>query len=601
MTEQCSRCGRPRPVGPAAEQVSAQLLPFVGKADEGWSSFGGHPACPQCQTAEERQEVKYRVIGAIELEIERRRREAIAPDALEAHLVMYAMQLREELSSQEGVCQTSLDDMPHSSGGQRGRAHCVAFTAAFLTRHALAVHLDSYRALQLHLGSYLKAPQWRTEGLDGSGGTYSGPWGGGFSEALPLVIARREGADLLPLLRDLRECQLTDESLENHGPVLALEPHSLVVDIYDLGVGVLSACMAVRADPAASLPEIARAIKGMAGLRLTEGGRPRLADDIARITAAVEREYGEAVVASSVKTKPTWLANEAALSLDYSVREVPSELAELGRLLWLHPVHVLRKEPNLELDKAAAGDLAPPFSNLLEINRGVFAAGVGWSAVIVSGESDAAATPLRLTQLHWAYYALYMAIDRGLLEILHQERWSKSSPLWRLELDAGDVFADYLRIVDARARLDSHLASLGGDDFAVWETIARVQRFDALESAVDHKIDALQTVAQRRVEQANAYRAHRTGDALGFLAVLTLITLAGGATVMLFGAGTPPRLEVWQRAMIVFFSAVLALLVFWIFFWRTARAPWGSRQTRSGRDPASQGEVWRRLVGGRQR
>jgi cytochrome c553 len=79
-----------------------------------------------------------------------------------------------------------------------------------------------------------------------------------------------------------------------------------------------------------------------------------------------------------------------------------------------------------------------------------------------------------------------------------------------------------MRVMEARARLDSALASLGGDEFAIWETIADVTKFDALVDGVDRKVDALQRVAERRVQQAAATRARRTSTILSGLTALTV-------------------------------------------------------------------------------
>lgn len=593
MTEQCSRCQADQPSGPDAWPTAGQPVPIGERVEEAWSRFGGQLVCPRCQNAEERQEVKYRIIGAIEDEIDRRRRDGTSTDAYEAVWVNYAMGLREDLTDQRRYGQSHLERPPDTN--DRGeRTHCVAFTAAFFIRQAVAVHLDGYLAMQRHLAQWLKPPQWRTEGLEPGGGTYAGPWGGGFSHALPLVIARREGADLLSILaNNLRKCQSSIDGSERDEPELTLVPHRLEVEIYDLGVGVMSACIEVRSDPAAPLSEIARATKRMAGLRLVDGVRSRLADDLARIAAGVEREYSEAVTASQIRVRPDWISRESSSSLGLSAQSDAPESVDHGRLLWLHPVHLI--QGSREALDTMAGELAPAFSQHMEVEGGVFEAGVGSSAVVVTSEWNAASSPLRLIKIHWAYYALYMAIDRGLLGIMHQERWNQDLPLWRLEHDAEKVFAAHLQIVDARARLDSHLASLGGDDFAIWETISDVQRFDALERAVEHKIEGLQKIAQRRVEQANAYRGRRTGDILGVLAVLTVVTVTGGAMLVLVGARTPPVLEFGGRLAFVIVALVLAAFIYWFTFMRSALAPRPSRKARRRRQRLAQEEATRKV------
>src|SRR4051794_32051886 len=169
------------------------------------------------------------------------------------------------------------------------------------------------------------------------------------------------------------------------------------------------------------------------------------------------------------------------------------------------------KEPTRPLDDNDVDKLAPTFHEKITVDGGVFAAGIGSSAVVVSGRPDAAKTPVKLTVLHWAYYALYMEIDRGLLGVLNQQQWSESARLKQLEADADAVFADYLRVMDARARLDSALSALGGDGLAIWEVIAKVQGFAVIVDAVQRKLEALDKVAGGRVEQATADRTRRVG------------------------------------------------------------------------------------------
>ena len=119
-----------------------------------------------------------------------------------------------------------------------------------------------------------------------------------------------------------------------------------------------------------------------------------------------------------------------------------------------------------------------------------------------------------LTELMWAYYALFMEIDRGLLAMLDRHKWQTSGSLAALEEDADRMFSVYMRVQEARARLDSALADLAGGQVSIWYTIADVQKFDELVAGVERKIAVLQRVAERRVEEASAARARRTGTSL---------------------------------------------------------------------------------------
>jgi len=178
---------------------------------------------------------------------------------------------------------------------------------------------------------------------------------------------------------------------------------------------------------------------------------------------------------------------------------------------------------------------------------------------------------LRLTKLHWAYYALYMEIDRGLLGVLDQPRWREQERLTRLEEDASLVFADYLRVMDARARLDSALTPLGGDELAVWESVARVQRFDTIVDAVDRKLDVLQKVAQRRVDLADAQRTRRIAVILGGISVLTVVTVAAAVLGQILGSRTESG-PLWLRIVIVVAAALAALTIYLAaFFWSPRR------------------------------
>jgi hypothetical protein len=166
-----------------------------------------------------------------------------------------------------------------------------------------------------------------------------------------------------------------------------------------------------------------------------------------------------------------------------------------------------------------------------------------------------------------------MAIDRVLLGILNQQRWSEHAPLKQLDADADAVFADYLRVMDARARLDSALSPLGGDEFAIWETVAKVQRFDAILDAVERKLDVLRELAQRRVDQASSDRARRIGNVLGALAVLTVVTFVVALIGALLGSRSPGSGPLGVRIAIVAAALAVSIFLYWLAFIRPTRAP----------------------------
>ena len=144
-----------------------------------------------------------------------------------------------------------------------------------------------------------------------------------------------------------------------------------------------------------------------------------------------------------------------------------------------------------------------------------------------------------------------MEIDRGLLALLDNDRWDQPESLAELERDADVVFDNYIRIMEARARLDSALASLGGDEFAIWEAVAAVQKFDAIVDAVDRKVEVLQRIAQRRVSQAAASRERHTSRILSGLTALTLVTVAVALIGSFLGNRADTLGHIWVRIIVV--------------------------------------------------
>lgn len=607
--KRCARCLRGAWPGDSGEAGVVAGGGFVDlSANAAWAFLDGQDVCPYCQTPEERHAVAQRIAGHIEREIQRRQAEGLPPDELEEPLIGYVMSTRAEADVwDQGQARTAAADEgerdPEDVGGQPGtggqprsarsgdEVHLrVAFTGAFLTGHPLAVRLEGYGALQRALRQHLPGPDWRVTGLGPKGGTYES--GGGFTEAIPLVIARREGVDLLPRLSTALAGRLRADGSRQHAfpPLLRTAPSGLVIDVYDLGVAVLTAWFDVCA-PADELQATARAVRKLARLRSDGEARSALVDVLQDIASATADRYGEAVTsAAPAELRAAWLSRAALHT---------SESDERGRLLWLHPVHVLNchesdERPELQASSVRTRtaiseqvqELAPAFQKTIELDGGVFAAGIGWSAVVVRKQSDVEELPVRLIQLHWAYYALYMEIDRGLLGVLNQERWSRHARLKELEKDADDVFSDYLRISGARARLDSHLSSLGGDELAVWEKIAEVQRFDALVDAVTRKLEVLDKLAERRVNLATAYRARRAGDILGCLTVLTVVTAAVAILAAVRGGLSDESGSTWLRAVVILVSFMVAMLVYYLAFVRTNKAP-PPFTTRTGRGRSS--------------
>ncbi len=484
----------------------------------------------------------------------------------------YIMALQSQLAEAESEAVAPAADTsstaPQNQPGDLQRLR-VAVTGAFLTGHPLAVRLDSYDILRRQLGKTLKEPHWQVEDLRGRPGTYAS--GGGFSEETPLVIARREGYDLLPVLRTaLRQDGASlEEPLERFAPLIEATPGHFVVDVYDLGVAVMTAWLDIVVAGDVDLDTAARAVKRLSWLRADGGPVSPLVVALQQIASAVSQQYGEAVLvaAPAELQAAAWLSRAAGQAGSAEGRP-----EESGRLLWLHPVHI--HEVASAAARSSIAELAPAFHDTIELEGGIFAAGIGSSAVVVSGRRDAAETPVQLILLHWAYYALYMEIDRGLLRVLNQQRWNERASLKDLEADARHAFADYLRVMDARARLDSTLSARGGDELAIWEIIAKVQRFDVVVDAVERKLEILDKVAQRRVVEATEDRARRLSKFAGFFTVLTVVTVTIaviGATVGSVSSGGISSF--WLRVAVVATASVLSCVLWWLFFVRSTRIP----------------------------
>ena len=112
--------------------------------------------------------------------------------------------------------------------------------------------------------------------------------------------------------------------------------------------------------------------------------------------------------------------------------------------MWLHPIYVVQSR---EPAQGAIEKLAPAIYQQIELlSGGVFAAGIGRSVVALTPGSAAATPPVRITELHWAHYALHMEMDRQLLEVLNDRSWSSAASMRMVEADVDYTFALYRRI-----------------------------------------------------------------------------------------------------------------------------------------------------------
>jgi len=187
------------------------------------------------------------------------------------------------------------------------------------------------------------------------------------------------------------------------------------------------------------------------------------------------------------------------------------------------------------------------------------------SSVIVTGGSDAFVpqeVPMRLTELHWAYYAVFMEMDRGLLALLDNDKWQTPESLATLEADTERMFSIYTRIQEARARLDSALTDLAGGQLSIWNAIADVQKFDHLVAAVEGKVETLQRIAERRVQEAAAARERRTSNILSGLTALTVVTVAVALMANFIGTPADSIGHIDVRIITIIAAFLIALLLY---------------------------------------
>jgi len=377
---------------------------------------------------------------------------------------------------------------------------------------------------------------------------------------LPLVLARRDGPDALArastILRGRPNAEHAWLADRTEGWTLTLT--SMRVDVYDLGMAVMNGTFLVRTPSDVGLQASAHTLKELVWLKPDRQGGilSPIAETFRELAAESTHQFAAAAVAAAPKAiQRPWLSP----FLDALVEDIHSDQPrphDWGRLLWLHPVHLLQVD-DADDPASSAADLAPPFRSTIDVPDGCFVPGIGWSGLVTKSRTSGFDVPVRLIELHWAYIALYMEIDRGLLALLDNGRWLRSDSLAELENDADYVFAYYMSVTEARARIDSALASLGGDEQAMWDVITDVTKFDALVMGVDRKVDALQRVTERRVQQAAAAQARRTSAILSFLTALTIVTV----TVALIGnflGGRSDRLGHLEVRILVVAAALIA-------------------------------------------
>lgn len=450
----------------------------------------------------------------------------------------------------------------------------MALTGPFLTGHPLQVRIGDYGNLQRRLGDELgkSSEGWDYEGIKWRGVESYGS-GGGYTSLVPRVLIRRLGD---PLALRLEELQRQRPEAEREWLAEATrgwtwELRSLRIELYDFGVGVVNGTYDVTAPPWLSATATRRTAEAVARLLSDPaiGVRSPVAASYDALTRETVASFGDAVTrCAGAELQEPWLsAFYSALPPEPGGEDPAASPAAdgWGRLLWLHPVFVFTSGPGVGTRRLRR--ISRPFEATFSENivhwHGVFAPGID-SSVVVLHENipKQKAPPMGLTELMWAYYALFMEIDRGLLAMLDSDKWQASGSLAELEEDADRMFSVYMRVQEARARLDSALADLAGGQVSIWNTIADVQKFDELVAGVERKLAVLERVAERRVEEASAARARRTGNVLSGLTALTVVTLIVALMGYFFGTQSDRGGHAELRVAVAVLAFSLAGLIY---------------------------------------
>ena len=450
----------------------------------------------------------------------------------------------------------------------------MALTGPFLTGQPLQVRIGDYPDLQRRLGDELGASGegWDHEGIRWRGVESYGS-GGGYTSLVPRVLIRRCGDPLAVRLEELlgQRPEAEREWLAAATRGWRWELRSLQIELYDFGVGVVNGTYDVSAPLWLGAAETRRTAEAVA--RLLSDPAIEVRSPVAAAYDALTREtvalFGDAVArcAGAEQQEPWLSAFHSALPPEPGPEGPPASPAAegWGRLLWLHPVFVFTSGPGVGYRRLRrlSRPFEATFSECIEHWHGVFAPGID-SSVVVLHENipKQKAPPLGLTELMWAYYGLFMEIDRGLLAMLDSDKWQESGSLGDLEEDADRMFSVYMRVQEARARLDSALTDLAGGQVSIWNTIADVQKFDELVAGVERKVATLQRVAERRVEEAGAARARRTGNVLSGLTALTVVTLLVTLMGYFIGMQRDQSGHTELRAAVVALALVLAALIY---------------------------------------
>ncbi|MEO6700425.1 MAG: hypothetical protein ABIP57_02870, partial [Jatrophihabitantaceae bacterium] len=463
----------------------------------------------------------------------------------------------------------------------------VVLTGAFLTGAPLQVPVGEVNRLQQQIGTALMREPgdgWSFEPLavQDAGGSYDGA--GGYPSLVPLVLVKRDGAKLqnalqgaLDALNESSHRWLQDQMLGWRWNI-----REVSIDVYDLGVGVFRC--AVHFEPPKGMTAIAVRDKidrlSRTKASPVDGVEIPLATVLEVLTRQTVEQFSAVVgdqCADLIETP--WLQPmiDAIGRLDATGSSVRTSAHDYrwGKLLWLHPVVVFEAPTRAHHDEALA--IAEPFRSdffrSMDTRYGLFVPGIEISVIVGRNLSRSRETMLFWISMNWAYYALFMEIDRGLFARLDAAaRGNGGASIPALEREAEESFAYYLRVERVKTRLQSMLMDMGGGALTLWETVTEGVRLEELIQAVNAKLALLQSLSERRLQEATAARDKRISTALFLLSAMTAVTVVTAIIGAVMGSPTFTHSYLGVRLAAIGVGLMMALVFFFIGSqWRLTR------------------------------
>lgn len=453
----------------------------------------------------------------------------------------------------------------------RGSRFSVFLTGAFSTGTPMRVPVSEYKQLQDKLGAALRNVDgtcWNPEGVRWLDQPSYDEGGGGYSNLVPLVLIQREGGKLTTEVGS-REAEAWADDRENTR--WGWELKDFRIQLFDLGVGVVVGVYRVTPPSDIKPKQAAEQVRSWSDLTRGSGGRITLpiGATYERIARETVGSFRHAIETCTGYSPEPWFG--PTLSVDGTGRGAGRDPGgcERGRLKWLHPVFVLPPNSD-EWDRPLkASDFKAKQSTEAAFEHGCFVPGVKRSVVALDVEKDnedllGPSSPIGLITLNWAYSAAFMDFDRGLLATLDRSSQDDPASLPDLEAEARETYRNYIKVAEAKARLDSALNGLGPGQAALWDAIASVTRFDKLLETVESKLEVLQSIAESRVQGAVANSSRRSRVVLTSLTVLTLLTLAFALVTYFYGDQTDRGGHSIVRVAVLVGAVLIAGAVFYV-------------------------------------